>query len=144
MGAISTHDSTARRGLGRGQHGEPAEIKIDVWRTIHLAVDAVASEIEAALLTEAGVHNADVAPLLSAQLDRPLASVGADGASDRKTVYDTLAAQAPHATIAIPPRRDAKIQQHGSSQAPWRVCDVNLRYTLRGQHGQAKWRREHG
>lgn len=137
-------DSSGLKVYGEGewkvrQHGYS---KRRTWRKIHLAVDADASEIEAALLTEAGVHDAEAAPLLLAQLARPLASVGADGTYDRENVYQTLAAQAPDATIAIPPRRDAKIQQHGNCQASPLVRDVNLRY-LR-QHGRAKWKREHG
>jgi hypothetical protein len=137
-------DSSGLKVYGEGewkvrQHGYS---KRRTWRKIHLAVDAEASGIEAALLTEAGVHDAEAAPLLLTQLARPVASVAADGAYDRENVYEALAIQAPTATIAIPPRRDAKIQQHGNCHAPPLVRDVNLRY-LR-QHGRAKWKREHG
>jgi hypothetical protein len=137
-------DSSGLKVYGEGewkvrQHGYS---KRRTWRKIHLAVDAEASEIEAALLSEAGVHDAEAAPLLLAQLERSVASVGADGAYDRENVYETLATQAPNATIAIPPRRDAKIQQHGNCHAPLLVRDVNLRYIR--QHGRAKWKREHG
>ncbi|MGQ0605128.1 MAG: IS5 family transposase, partial [Anaerolineales bacterium] len=131
---VRQHDYSKRRTLRQAQGR--------LWRKIHLAVDADASEIEAALLTEAGVHDAEAAPLLLAQLERPLVSIGADGAYDRQHVYETLAAQAPNATLAIPPRRDANIQQHGNCQASPLGRDVNLRY-LR-QHGRAQWKREHG
>lgn len=137
-------DSSGLKVYGDGewkvrQHGYS---KRRTWRKLHLAVDAEAGEIEAALLSEAGVHDAEAAPLLLAQLERSVASVSADGAYDRENVYEALAVQAPKAIIAIPPRRDAKIQQHGNCHALPLARDVNLRY-LR-QHGRAKWKREHG
>lgn len=137
-------DSSGLKVYGEGewkvrQHGAS---KRRTWRKIHLVIDAEASEIEAALLTEAGVHDAEAAPWLLAQLTRPLTSLSADGAYARANVYATLAAQAPDATIAIPPRRDAKVQQHGNCLAPPLTRDVHLRYIR--QHGRAKWKREHG
>lgn len=136
-------DSSGLKVYGEGewkvrQHGYS---KRRTWRILHLAVDADAGEIEAALLTEAGVHDAEAAPLLLAQFERPLASLSADGAYDRANVYAALAAQAPNATIAVPPRRDAKIHQHGNSHAPPLARDLNLRFIRR--HGRACWKRAH-
>lgn len=81
-------DSSGLKGYGDGewtvkQHGYS---KRRTGHKIHLAVDADAGEIEAALLTEASVHDAEAAPLLLTQLDRPLASVAGDGAYDRQNV----------------------------------------------------------
>lgn len=137
-------DSSGLKVYGAGewtvrQHGAS---KRRTWRKIHLVIDAEASEIEAALVTDAGVHDAEAAPWLLAQLARPLTSLSADGAYDRANVYAALATQAPSATIAIPPRRDATIQQHGNCLAPPLTRDANLRYIR--QHGRAKWKREHG
>jgi IS5 family transposase len=137
-------DSSGLKVYGEGewkvrQHGWS---KCRTWRKLHLAVDADTHEIEAALLTTAGVHDAEVAPELLAQLERPLVSASADGAYDRKNVYAALAAQAPQATVAIPPRRDAKIHQHGNCLAPPQVRDENLRYIR--AHGRAQWKRDSG
>jgi IS5 family transposase len=54
---------------------------------MHLNVDAQSGEIQAALLTEAGVHDAQVIEPLLGQVWYPLASVAADGAYDRANVY---------------------------------------------------------
>jgi len=135
-------DSTGLKVYGEGewkvrQHGWS---KRRTWRKLHVAVDAEAGEIEAALLTVAGVHDAEAAPALLTQVERPLASVGADGAYDRANVYTQLAEQAPQAVIAIPPRRDAKIRQHGNCQAAAHPRDVNLRFMRK--HGRTKWKRD--
>lgn len=129
-------------GEGEWQERQHGSAKRRTWRKVHLAVDAEPREIHAALLSEASVHEAEAAPVLVAQLHRALASVTADGAYDRQTVYQAVVACAPSATIVIPPRRDAKIQQQGNCHAPPRVRDVNRRYIR--QHGRAQWKQTHG
>lgn len=137
-------DSSGLKVYGEGewkvrQHGWS---KRRTWRKIHLSVDADSGEIQAALLTEAGVHDAQIIEPLLAQVELPLASVAADGAYDRANVYRAVQARAPTARIAIPPRRDAKIQQHGNTHAPPLPRDENLR-AIRCQ-GRAQWKRESG
>jgi hypothetical protein len=137
-------DSSGLKVYGEGewkvrQHGWSQR---RTWRKVHLTVDAESREIQAALLTVAGVTDAEAAPFLLAQVDQPIAHLAADGAYDRTTVYQALAAQAPEATIAIPPRRGARIWQHGNRHAPPLVRDENLR-ALRRQ-GRARWKRESG
>jgi hypothetical protein len=137
-------DSTGMKVYGEGewkvrQHGYS---KRRTWRKLHLTVDTARQEIQAALLTEAGVHDAEAAPELLAQIEQPLASVGGDGAYDRRNVYRALADHSPQAQIAIPPQRGAKIRQHGNTPAPPLPRDENLRFIR--QHGRAKWKRESG
>ena len=112
------------------------------WRKLHLAIDAHSQMIEAALLTEATVADADaVAPLL-AQIPTPLAAVGADGAYDKRKVYTVVTAHSPTAQCLIPPRRNAKIQQHGNCAQPPLQRDEHLRRIR--QVGRAKWKKECG
>ena len=137
-------DSTGLKVYGEGewkvrQHGYS---KRRTWRKIHLSVDAASGEIQAALLTEAGVHDAQAVPELLAQIERPLVSAAGDGAYDRANVYTALNAHSPEAQINIPPRRGATLQQHGNAHAPPLPRDENLRFIR--QHGRAKWKRESG
>jgi len=137
-------DSTGLKVYGEGewkvrQHGYS---KRRTWRKIHLSLDADSGEIQAALLTEAGVHDAEAVPELLAQIERPLASAAGDGAYDRANVYMALNAHSPEAQINIPPRRGAMIHQHGNAHAPPLPRDENLRFIR--QHGRAKWKRASG
>jgi hypothetical protein len=137
-------DSTGMKVYGEGewkvrQHGYS---KRRTWRKLHLAVDVARQEIEAALLTEAGVHDAEAAPELLAQIEQPLASAGGDGGYDRMKVYSVLTAHSPQVQIAIPPQRGAKIRQHGNALAPPLPRDENLRFIRK--HGRPKWKRESG
>jgi IS5 family transposase len=137
-------DSSGLKVYGEGewkvrQHGWS---KRRTWRKMHLSVDAESGEIQAALLSEAGVHDAQMVEPLLQQVELPLMSVAADGAYDRANVYRAVQARAPTARIAIPPRRDAKIQQHGNAHAPPLPRDENLRAIRR--QGRPQWKRESG
>jgi hypothetical protein len=144
-GAVSlVVDSTGLKVYGDGewkvrQHGFS---KRRTWRKIHLGIDVERGEIHAALLTEASVHDAEPLAELLAQIDRPLTRVTGDGAYDRTNVYVTIHNHSPKADIIIPPRRDAKIQQHGNRHLPPVPRDEHLRFIR--QHGRAKWKRDKG
>lgn len=139
-------DSTGLKVYGEGewkvrQHGVS---KRRTWRKLHLAVDEATGEIVAETLTENAVDDADQVPPLLDAVETPISAFGGDGAYDKKKVYEALQARA-HAqgepiTISIPPRKDAKIWQHGNCQAPPHPRDVNLRYIR--QHGRKKWKRD--
>jgi len=137
-------DSSGLKVYGEGewkvrQHGAS---KRRTWRKIHLAVDADHQEIQAAVLTDAGGEDAEmVAPLL-AQIDNEIQSVNADGAYDKRKVYTLLAEQAPTAQVNIPPRRNAKVWQHGNSAEPALARDENLRRIR--EIGRKAWKRETG
>ena len=122
-------DSSGLKVYGEGewkvrQHGAS---KRRTWRKIHLAIDPASHEIQAAMLSTAGMDDAEmVAPLLS-QVANTVESVAGDGAYDKRKVYDVLADLVPQAQVNIPPREDAKIWQHGNcAQAPL-ARDENLR-----------------
>ena len=101
-------DSTGLKVYGEGEwkvrkHGYS---KRRTWLKLHLAVDPQTHEIQAAVVSEPGVTDAEAAPALLEQVDNPLEAVEADGAYDQRPVYAELERRG--ARAVIPPRRDAK------------------------------------
>jgi len=135
-------DSSGFKVYGEGewkvrQHGWS---KRRTWRKLHLGVDEATGEIVAAVASEAGVTDDDVVTYLVDPVDRPIAQVSADGAYDKRKCYEAL--EKTGAKVTIPPRRDAKIWQHGNSKGePWQR-DENLRAIRR--IGRKQWKKESG
>jgi IS5 family transposase len=135
-------DSSGFKVYGEGewkvrQHGWS---KRRTWRKLHLAVDEATGEIVAAVASEAQVSDADALPDLLEQVAGELGQVSADGAYDKRRCYEAL--EECGAKAVIPPRRDAKIWQHGNcAGAPWQR-DENLR-AIR-QQGRRRWKQESG
>jgi hypothetical protein len=135
-------DSSGFKVYGEGawkvrQHGWS---KRRTWRKLHLAVDEATGEIVAAVASEAGVSDDEALPDILAQVEGAISQVSADGAYDKRPCYDALAERG--ARAIIPPRRDAKIWQHGNcAGAPWQR-DENLR-AIR-QKGRRRWKRDSG
>src|SRR6476646_3611940 len=99
-------DSTGLKVYGEGewkvrQHGYS---KRRTWLKLHLAVDPETHEIQAAMVTDAGVTDAETVPALLDQVDNPIERAAADGAYDRQEVYDALGRRS--ARAVVPPRRD--------------------------------------
>lgn len=61
-------------------------------------------------------------------------------AAHRSAIVRSWRGFSPVRLAAIPPRRGAKIGQHGNSEAERLARDENLRYIRRV--GRAKWKRE--
>lgn len=110
------------------------------WRKLHLGVDEATGEIVAAVASEASVSDDAVLPDILEQVPGELAQVSADGAYDKRRCYTALAAR--RAKAVIPPRRDAKIWQHGNRAAPCLQRDENLR-AIR-QKGRRQWKIDTG
>jgi Transposase DDE domain len=135
-------DSTGLKVYGEGewkvrQHGYS---KRRTWLKLHLAVDPKTHEIQAAMVTDAGVTDAETVPALLDQVEGPIECAAADGAYDRQGVYDTLKDRS--ARAVIPPRRDAKIKRHGNRSGPRLDRDENLRRIR--QIGRSAWKEESG
>ena len=133
-------DSSGLKVFGEGewkvrQHGYS---KRGTWRKLHLLVDSASAEIQAAFLSAAGVHDADLVQPALTEVEQPVLSFAADGAYDKRKVYQALQACAPAAGVNIPPRKDARIWQHGNVKAPPLPRDENLR-TIR-KSGRRKWK----
>jgi hypothetical protein len=127
-------------GEGEGKVRQHGWSKRRTWRKLHLAVNEATGEIVAAVASEAGVSDEEVVPELVGQVPGALRQVSADGADDKRPCYDALAERG--AIAVIPPRREAKIWQHGNcAGAPWQR-DENLR-AIRHK-GRRRWKQESG
>ncbi len=135
-------DSTGLKVFGEGEwktrkHGVS---KRRTWRKLHLAVNPDTQEIEAEVLTENCGHDADQVEELLEQIDSPIDSFAGDGAYDQWKVYETLGAD--EIEPIIPPRRNAKIKQHGNSSQPPLERDEAIREIRRV--GRKRWTRRVG
>ena len=114
------------------------------WRKLHLGVDEATGEIVAQTLTTNSQDDAgQVEPLLD-QVEAPIGAVGGDGAYDRRKVFEALAApdRGPPMRPIIPPRKDAKIEQHGNRKAEPLPRDETIR-TIR-KRGRRTWKKTSG
>jgi len=137
-------DSTGLKIHGEGewkvrQHGVS---KRRTWRKLHLGTNPDDGEIQAVLLTENSVSDDQALPLLVAQIEQPIDTFGADGAYDKRKVYDTLNTHSPEVTILIPPRKNARIWKHGNTQTERLKRDENVR-SIRKQ-GRKAWKQNSG
>ena len=120
-------DSTGLKVFGEGEwktrkHGVS---KRRTWRKLHLAVNADTQEIEAEVLTENSGHDGDHVEELLDSIPAPIDSFTGDGAYDQWKVYTGLERR--EIKPIIPPRRSAKIKQHGNSNQPPLPRDEALR-----------------
>lgn len=135
-------DSTGLKVYGEGEwkvrkHGDSRR---RTWLKLHLAIDPQTPEIQAAMVSDPGVTDAEAVPDLLKQVENPVTGASADGAYDRREVYEELERRG--ARAVIPPRRDAVIQRHGNTAGPRLARDENLRRMRR--IGRAAWKEESG
>ncbi len=137
-------DSTGLKIYGEGewkvrQHGVS---KRRTWRKLHLGANPKDGEIQAVILTENSVSDDEVVETLLQQIDQEIAKFAADGAYDKRKVYDSLNAHSPNVDILIPPRKNARIWKHGNTKAERLKRDENLR-SIR-KHGRKVWKNASG
>jgi hypothetical protein len=135
-------DSTGLKIYGEGEwkvrkHGYS---KRRTWRKLHLGADPEKGEIQAVLLTENDISDDAVVKELLEQIEQTLLACAADGAYDKRKVYDALNKHSPEVKILIPPRKNARIWQHGNSKAERLKRDENLRYIRK--HGRQQWKED--
>ena len=133
-------DSTGLKVYGEGewktrQHGIS---KRRTWRKLHLGIDETTGEIISAVVTTNDYHDSQVLENILDGVGDEISQVSADGAYDTKDCYEAIADRG--AKVAIRPRKNAKIQQHGNCKAPPLPRDENLRAIRK--MGRAKWKRE--
>ena len=135
-------DSTGLKVHGEGEWkvGKHGYSKRRTWLKLHLAIDPQTHEIQAAIVSEPAVTDAEAVPDLLEQVEDPVEAAEADGAHDQQGVYDALKRRG--ARAVIPPRRDAKIRRHGNMKGPRLDRDENLRRIR--QIGRAAWKEESG
>jgi hypothetical protein len=137
-------DSTGLKVYGEGEwkvrkHGYS---KRRTWRKLHLGADPENGEIQAVRLTENSVSDDATVKELLEQIEQRLLACAADGAYDKRKVYDALNKHSPEVEILIPPRKNARIWQHGNLKAERLKRDENLRYIRK--HGRPQWKEDSG
>ena len=137
-------DSSGLKIFGEGEwkvrsHGKS---KRRTWRKLHVAVDPHSGEIQAAALTTNGVSDSQMVGAMLAQIEQPIERFAGDGGYDKRNVYDSLNQCAPDAVLLIPPRKNARIWQHGNTKAERLRRDENLRAIRKS--GRKAWKQESG
>ena len=137
-------DSTGLKIYGEGewkvrQHGVS---KRRTWRKLHVGANPEDGEIQAVILTENSVSDGDAVETLLQQIEQEIDKFAADGAYDKRKVYDSLNAHSPEVDILIPPRKNARIWKHGNTKTQRLKRDENLR-SIRKQ-GRQEWKKQSG
>lgn len=135
-------DSTRVKVYGEGewktrQHGVS---KRRTWRKLHLGVDEATGEILAAVVTLNDCHDGEVLADVLDGIADPIEQVSTDGAYDHRHCYDEIESKG--AKAVVPPRKDAKIWQHGNRAGKSHPRGENLRYIRK--HGRKRWKRDFG
>src|SRR5947209_20375816 len=120
-------DSTGVKVYGEGewkvrQHGYS---KRRTWRKLHLCVAEETGEIVSVGASTNSVSDGEMLPALLAAIAGEIKQGSADGAYDQRKCYAAI--NEVRARAVIPPRRGARIWQHGNTQAERLVRDENLR-----------------
>ena len=131
-------DSTGVKVYGEGewktrQHGTS---KRRTWRKLHVAVNESTGEILSTEVTPNTVHDSELLDNLLDTINASVEQVSADGAYDTRRCYEVL--QEKGAKAIIPPRKNAKIWQHGNCGGPAHPRDENLRFIRK--HGRKEWK----
>ena len=137
-------DSTGLKIYGEGEwkvrkHGYS---KHRTWRKLHVGANPDNGEIQVAVLTGNSTSDDAVVKGMLAQIEQTLLSCAADGAYDKRKVYEALDGHSPDVKILIPPRKNAHIWQHGNSKEERLKRDENLRYIRK--HGRQPWKQDSG
>ncbi len=135
-------DSTGVKVYGEGewkvrQHGKA---KRRTWCKLHLCVDEKTGEIVVAGASTNNVSDAEMLPGMLEEVSGTIQQVSGDGSYDQRKCYDAISKYQARATI--PPRRGARIWQHGNTKAERQVRDENLRRIR--QVGKKQWKQESG
>lgn len=137
-------DSTGLKIYGEGEwkvrmHGVS---KRRTWRKLHIGANPEDGEIQAVILTENSVSDDAAVEVLLEQIEQEIVEFAADGAYDKRKVYDSLNAHSPDVHILIPPRKNARIWKHGNTKTERLKRDENLR-SIR-KHGRKEWKKNSG
>ncbi|HKF95863.1 MAG TPA: IS5 family transposase [Gammaproteobacteria bacterium] len=135
-------DSTGIKVFGEGewkvrQHGYT---KRRTWRKLHIGADEATGEIVAAVVTTNNFADSQVLSDLLEQVEDEIEQVSGDGSYDKRSCYEAIGHR--QAKAAIPPRKDARIWQHGNSKQQRLIRDENLRRIR--QVGRRQWKKEVG
>jgi hypothetical protein len=136
-------DSTGLKILGSGEwnvHKYKASRKRRGWRKLHIGVDDEGF-IVAAKLTASSRDDASTLPFLLDQIEAPIRRFTADGAYDRRSIYDRVgSAGTEDVVIVLPPRRPAVSPR--PTDGPWAQREAALQRIR--QVGRREWQNESG
>jgi len=136
-------DSTGLKILGSGEwnvHKYKASRKRRNWRKLHIGVDDEGF-IVAAKLTASSVDDASILPDLLDQIEAPIRRFAADGAYDRRSIYDRVGvAGTEDVVIVIPPRRSGV--SAGPTEGLWGQREAALQRIRKV--GRREWQKESG
>lgn len=137
-------DSTGLKIYGEGEwkvrmHGVS---KRRTWRKLHIGANPEDGEIQAVLLTENHMSDDQAVEELLGQIEQTILDFAADGAYDKRKVYDCLNRHSPDVNILIPPRKNAHIWKHGNTKSERLKRDENLR-SIR-KDGRKAWKKNSG
>lgn len=136
-------DSTGLKVYGDGEWKvrQQGYSKRRTWRKLHLSVNEATHALEAVVLTEAGVDDAEAGGQLLDETTGSIEQVSGDGSYDKRKFYEA-ARERGVKRITVPPQRNARIWQHGNSSKPPLPRDQNLRRIRRV--GRKRWKQESG
>lgn len=126
-------DSTGIQVIGEGEwkklrHGESRH---QVWRKLHIAMDASDQTILSATMTESVRLDGNYLPGLIDQVEDPIEQITGDGAYDKKNCYQI--AHQRNAKPVFPPQHDACVQRNKRKKNPaLRARDEVILYLGRG------------
>jgi Transposase DDE domain len=136
--SASTYWPVSHRIFGvKRQHGAS---KRRTWRKFHLAVEPDTLEILNLEVSTNDVTDDEMLPVVLEGVATSIVikQVCGEGGYDLSNSYQAIAKR--KARAVIPPRKDAKIKQHGTSNAPPLDRDQNLRRIR--QIGRKRWKQE--
>ncbi len=137
-------DSSGLKIYGEGEwkvrmHGVS---KRRTWRKLHVGANPDDGEIQAVLLSGNNIGDDAAVEVLLKQIEQDIINFAADGAYDKRKVYDCLNTHSPDVNILIPPRKNARIWKHGNTKAERLKRDENIR-SIR-KHGRKEWKKDSG
>ena len=137
-------DSTGLKIYGEGEwkvrmHGVS---KRRTWLKLHVGTNPDNGEIQAVFLTQNNISDDQAVKPLLEQIEQSILDFAADGAYDKRKVYDSLNAHSPDVNILIPPRKNARIWKHGNTKTERLKRDENLR-SIR-KDGRKEWKKNSG
>lgn len=139
-------DSTGIQVIGEGewkklQHGESRH---QVWRKLHIAMDAAKQTILAATVTESVRLDGNYLPGLINEIEGQISRITGDGAYDKKGCYKI--AHARGAKAVFPPQHDAVVQRNKIKKDPALLQrDETIRFIKNGDDEEERrklWKQE--
>jgi hypothetical protein len=136
-------DSTGLKVHGEGEwkvriHGYS---KRRTWRKVHLAVDEKNNRILGVVLTTNDFKDNEVFRQLIGQIElKNISRVTGDGAYDDKKCFAW--AETNKIKVVFPPRKGAKVQQHGNSKKKPKLRDIFVRGI--SKLGRSAWKKRIG